>query len=96
MPPSPPPSVRIPLLLAGAGEPLRLTALDAAISPVQREQLAAYGLAAGRPLRVIQQRPLTVIEVDGLELALEHAVSRHIWVEPADRAAPGPDISGTD
>ncbi len=40
-----------------------------------------YGLAESRLLRVLQQRPMTVILADEVELALEHAVARYIWVE---------------
>ena len=45
-----------------------------------REQLTAYGLAENRPLRVLQQKPMTVILAEEVELALEHSVARHIWV----------------
>jgi len=30
---------------------------------------------------VLQQRPMTVILAEEVELALEHGVARHIWVE---------------
>lgn len=66
--------------LAVGGE-ARLLEVGAAIEHRQREQLAAYGLNGGCRLRVMQQRPLTVIQADHLELALETAVAREIWVE---------------
>jgi hypothetical protein len=31
-------------------------------------------------LRVLQQKPMTVILAEEVELALEHSVARHIWV----------------
>jgi hypothetical protein len=74
-------TARIPLAFVSAGDDVNLAELGHDIDPVQREQLAAYGLSPGRPLRVIQQRPMTVILADEVELALEHSVARHIWVE---------------
>lgn len=78
---SPKPEARLPLAFIPPGTAVRLAALGDEIDPLQREQLTAYGLAAGRPLKVLQQRPMTVILADEVELALEHAVARHIWVE---------------
>jgi Fe2+ transport system protein FeoA len=78
---SPKHEARLPLAFIPAGQIVRLSALDADIDAHQREQLTAYGLAQGRPLKVLQQRPMTVILADEVELALEHSVARHIWVE---------------
>ena len=72
---------RLPLAFIPAGTEVRLAALGDEIDPLQREQLTAYGLAAGRMLKVLQQRPMTVILAEEVELALEHAVARYIWVE---------------
>lgn len=72
---------RLPLAFIPPGNDVRLIALGDEIDPLQREQLTAYGLAENRPLKVLQQRPMTVILADEVELALEHAVARHIWVE---------------
>lgn len=72
---------RLPLAFIPPGNDVRLIALGDEIDPLQREQLTAYGLAENRPIRVLQQRPMTVILADEVELALEHAVARHIWVE---------------
>jgi Fe2+ transport system protein FeoA len=72
---------RLPLAFIPAGQQVRLAGFGDEIDPLQREQLTAYGLAESRPLTVLQQRPMTVILADEIELALEHAVARHIWVE---------------
>lgn len=72
---------RLPLAFITPGTEVRLAAFGEEIDPLQREQLTAYGLAESRPLRVLQQRPMTVILADEIELALEHAVARYIWVE---------------
>jgi Fe2+ transport system protein FeoA len=74
-------AARVPLALLAPGEEATVDELAAAIDPVQREQLAAYGLAPGRRLRVLQHRPLTVVQVEHTELALEAAVAREIWIE---------------
>ena len=75
------PEARLPLAFITPGTEVRLAALGDEIDPLQREQLTAYGLAENRPIRVLQQKPMTVILADEVELALEHAVARHIWVE---------------
>jgi len=72
---------RLPLAFIPPGTEVRLAALGDEIDALQREQLTAYGLAENRPLRVLQQRPMTVILAEEVELALEHAVARYIWVE---------------
>ncbi|WP_341743440.1 ferrous iron transport protein A [Azonexus hydrophilus] len=71
---------RLPLAFIAPGSEVRLAGLGDEIDPLQREQLTAYGLAETQPVRVLQQKPMTVILADEVELALEHAVARHIWV----------------
>ena len=78
---------RLPLAFITPGTEVRLSALGDEIDPLQREQLTAYGLASNRSIRVLQQRPLTVILADEVELALEHSVARHIWVEKVNHEA---------
>ena len=85
-PPAPLPAhlALVPLAFIAPGTEVRLAALGEEIDPHQREQLTAYGLAENRPIRVLQQRPMTVILADEVELALEHSVARHIWVSRPD------------
>nr|MBL8412404.1 ferrous iron transport protein A [Dechloromonas sp.] len=71
---------RLPLAFIPPGTEVRLAAIGEEIDPLQREQLTAYGLAESRPLTVLRQRPMTVILAEEVELAVEHAVARHIWV----------------
>lgn len=71
---------RLPLAFIAPGSEVRLAGLGDEIDPLQREQLTAYGLAETQSLKVLQQKPMTVILADQVELALEHAVARHIWV----------------
>lgn len=71
---------RLPLAFISPGQEVRLAELGLEIDALQREQLIAYGLAESRPIKVLQQRPMTVILADEVELALEHAVARYIWV----------------
>jgi Fe2+ transport system protein FeoA len=77
---SPNHDARLPLAFIAPGTEVLLAALGEEIDPLQREQLTAYGLAENRPLRVLQQKPMTVILAEEVELALEHSVARHIWV----------------
>lgn len=76
-------SVRVPLAFVANGSVVLLAELGTAIDSTLREQLVSYGLTPDRPLTVLQQRPMTVILAEEVELALEHSVARHIWVEPA-------------
>ena len=78
---SPKHEARLPLAFIPPGSEVCLAAFGEEIDPLQREQLIAYGLAESRPLKVLQQRPMTVILAEEVELALEHGVARHIWVE---------------
>ena len=77
---SPHHDARLPLAFIPPGEEVRLAGLGDEIDALQREQLTAYGLAENRPLRVLQQKPMTVILAEEVEFALEHSVARHIWV----------------
>ena len=77
---SPHHDARLPLAFIPPGEEVRLAGLGDEIDALQREQLTAYGLAENRPLRVLKQKPMTVILAEEVELALEHSVARHIWV----------------
>jgi Fe2+ transport system protein FeoA len=49
-----------------------------------RERLQAYGIAPGREIEIVQQKPVTVVRVDHLELALERNVASHILIGVAD------------
>ena len=71
---------RLPLAFIAPGSIVHLAAFGEEIDPLQREQLTAYGLAESRPMKVLQQRPMTVILAEEVELALEHEIARHIWV----------------
>jgi Fe2+ transport system protein FeoA len=73
-------SARVPLSFLLPGTKGRVETIDEAVDAAQREQLIAYGLAANRPLVVLQQRPMTIVMVDEVELALESDVARHVWV----------------
>lgn len=50
------------------------------ISGEQRAHLLAYGVIPGNIIRVIQQSPVTILEVDQLELALEKTIASSIKV----------------
>ncbi len=75
------PHERIRLTGTPVGREVRIADFGDDIDPLQREQLHAYGLSAPHAVRVLQQQPMTVVLCDHVELALEHAVARHVWVE---------------
>lgn len=47
----------------------------------QREQLRGYGVLPGCVLRVTQQSPATVVQIEHTELAIEPEIARAIQVE---------------
>jgi Fe2+ transport system protein FeoA len=71
---------RVPLSVLLPGVAAVVDSVEEHIEAAQREQLVAYGLAPGRPVRVIQQQPMTIVMIDEVELALETGVARQIWV----------------
>ncbi len=46
-----------------------------------REHLQAYGIASGREVEVVQQKPVTVVRVDHVDLAFEADIARAIVIE---------------
>ncbi len=70
----------VPLIEAAPGSEVRVTQLGA-LPTSKRLQLEAYGLAPGRRLRVLQQSPVTVVQVDYTELALESDLAAAVSVE---------------
>jgi len=72
---------RIRLTGTPSGHRVRLAEFGEEIDPLQREQLLSYGLTAQQTLTVLQQRPMTVVLCEHMELALEHCVAHHVWVE---------------
>ena len=72
---------RIRLTGTPIGRRVRLAEFGEEIDPLQREQLLAYGLSGAQSITVLQQRPMTVVLCEHMELALEHAVAQHIWVK---------------
>lgn len=73
-------NARVPLSFLLPGAHAHVEDLGEGISSHQREQLVAYGLAPNRPVVVLQQKPMTIVMVDEVELALEAGVARHVWV----------------
>lgn len=68
------------------GSLAQVTGLGPGLPAARRAHLQAYGLAPGVWVRVIQQYPVTVVEVENLELALERELSREMPVTGAKRA----------
>jgi Fe2+ transport system protein FeoA len=59
----------------------RVRVLDVSALPTaQREQLHGYGLVPGGVLRVTQHAPVTVVQIEHTELALETEVARAVRV----------------
>lgn len=62
------------------------------IDAAAREHLTAYGMTRGAMLRVLRHKPVTVVQVDRSELAMEREIARSVavrLVEPRATAASG-------
>lgn len=46
-----------------------------------RERLMAYGLIPGQSIRVLSQKPVTVVQVEHTELALERVLAACVLVK---------------
>ena len=72
---------RVPLAVLLPGTQAVVECIDAGIATAQQEQLLAYGIAPARAVQVLQQRPMTIVMIDEVELALETGVACLIWVK---------------
>jgi Fe2+ transport system protein FeoA len=63
-----------------SGQQVTITGL-AGLPAEQRKHLQAYGLLPGRSVRVLAQRPVTIILVEQTELAFETEIAQKILVE---------------
>ena len=63
------------------GKQTNVTGFASNLSSARLAHLQAYGLVQGYPVRVVQQRPVTVIQVDFVELALEEELARGVFVD---------------
>ena len=71
-----------PCALADVPLDCRARVADVSALPVaQREQLHGYGLLPGRVLRVMQRTPVTVVQIDHIELAIELEVAQAVQVD---------------
>jgi Fe2+ transport system protein FeoA len=52
-----------------------------ALPATQREQLRGYGLLPGCVLRVVQRAPVTVVQIEQIELAIETEIAQAIQVD---------------
>ncbi|WP_172198172.1 FeoA family protein [Niveibacterium sp. COAC-50] len=68
---------------ATPGATVRFRGFDATLDTLLQDQFLAYGIAVGQTLSVLQQRPLTIIQCDHTELAVESVVARAMVVAPA-------------
>jgi Fe2+ transport system protein FeoA len=51
------------------------------MSPEHRAHLQAYGVIPGYEVRVVQHKPVTVVQIEHTELALEAGVAGQVWLE---------------
>jgi Fe2+ transport system protein FeoA len=47
----------------------------------RRAHLQAYGLVPGHCVRILQHSPVTIVQIEHMELALEGGLARQVQVE---------------
>ena len=62
------------------GHEAQVTNFSDELSPDRRFYLQSYGLIPGQVVHVVQQSPVTVIQIENLELALEGTLARRVHV----------------
>ncbi|MBI3159111.1 MAG: ferrous iron transport protein A [Chloroflexi bacterium] len=65
-------------------QPACIRAFHPELSSARRELLHAHGLAPGRTVTVLQQKPVTVVQIGAAELALETGLAGMIEIEPPE------------
>lgn len=75
-------SVKQPTLRAMTpGQQTYIAGFSRRISPEKRALLQAYGVVPGYPVRVMQHSPVSVIQVEHSEIALEPDLAAEIFVK---------------
>lgn len=67
------------LAQAGSGQQVTITGFGN-LSPAHQQHLQAYGLLPGRTVRVLAQRPVTIVLVEQTELAFEGEIAHQVLV----------------
>jgi Fe2+ transport system protein FeoA len=47
----------------------------------RRAHLLAYGIVPGHKVRILQHSPVTIVQIEHMELALEEGLARQVQVE---------------
>ena len=68
------------------GQPAHVTGFSPALSPDRRALLRAYGFVPGCPIRIVQQAPVSVIQIEHAEIALEKELAGEIFVSEDSQA----------
>jgi ferrous iron transport protein A len=66
------------------GKSAKVVGFSPSIPKGQQAHLQAYGIVPGRLVQVVQHEPVTVVQVEHLELALEADLARDVYVAGGD------------
>ena len=75
------------LAVCPLGVKMRVQGYARDFPPQRRAHLEAYGVDEGAIVRVLQHTPVTVVEVDNLEVALERDLAAQVLVTPFSEPA---------
>jgi Fe2+ transport system protein FeoA len=66
-----------------AGEKVCVCGFISGLSAEQRSHLQAYGILPGHCVKILQHSPVTIVQIEHMELALENGLARYVQVEVA-------------
>ena len=75
-----PPVQGVTLAETPVGSRVRVTGFRPGLAPDRQTQLQSYGLAPGRTVQVLQHSPVTVLQIEHFELALEREMAAFVEV----------------
>jgi Fe2+ transport system protein FeoA len=82
------PGAELSLIDVPAGYWAQVSGFSHRISCERQAHLQSYGLVAGYWVRVVQHAPVTILQVENLELALEQGLACEVWVVEIRRHHP--------
>lgn len=69
-----------PLAQIKPGQEVQVTEISPALTPGKKAHLLAYGVTPGQRVKVLQNKPLTIVQIDFTELALDNELANAVQV----------------
>lgn len=76
----PRPGILVTLADSAVGSQVRVIGFLPGLAADRQTQLQSYGLAPGRTVQVLQHSPVTVLQIEQFEMALEREMAAYVEV----------------